>query len=131
MLSVHAATGPEMLEELASVVAGELADVARRGPSPSELQRSKAQLRAGLAMALESSSVRAEQMARHLLSHDRVISPDELCDHVIQVTPDQIQTFAAKLMRSRPSIAVVGSGKKSQLQAERVAEAFSLMATET
>lgn len=131
MLSVHAATGPEMVEELASVVAGELADVARRGPSPSELQRSKAQLRAGLMMALESSSVRAEQMARHLLAHNRLISASELSDNVARVTPAEIQTFAAKLMASKPSIALVGSGKKSKVQAERVAEALALMATET
>ena len=131
MLSVHAATGPEMVEELASVVAGELADVARRGPSPSELQRSKAQLRAGLMMALESSSVRAEQMARHLLAHNRLISASELSDNVARVTPAEIQTFAAKLMASKPSIALVGSGKKSKAQAERVAEALALMATET
>ena len=131
MLSVHAATGPEMVEELASVVAGELSDVARRGPSPSELQRSKAQLRAGLLMALESSSIRAEQMARHLLAHDRLISASELSDRVMRVTPSQIQAFAGRLMSSKPSIALVGSGKKSQRQAERVAEALALMATET
>ena len=131
MLSVHAATGPEMVEELASVVAGELADVARRGPSPSELQRSKAQLRAGLMMALESSSVRAVQMARHLLAHDRLISASELSDNVARVTPAEIQTVAAKLMASKPSIALVGSGKKSKAQAERVAEALALMATES
>ena len=68
MLAVHAATGPEKVEELSAIVAAELADVADKGPSAAELQRSSAQLKAGLLMALESSSVRAEQMARHLLT---------------------------------------------------------------
>ena len=71
-----------MVEELAGVVAGELKSLAETGPEAAELQRSKAQLKAGLADgALESSSVRAEQMARHLLSHDRIISPAELTRH--------------------------------------------------
>ena len=130
MLAVHAATGPEMVEELANLVAAELADVARRGPSPSELQRSKAQLRAGLLMALESSSVRAEQMARQLLTHDRLISPQELSDSVARVTPQEIQAFAAVMKISKPSVVLVGSGKRSMAQAERAAGAVALMAAE-
>ncbi len=61
MLAVHAATGPELVEELADVVAQELAAVAEEGPTDAELQRSKAQLKAGLLMALESSSVHASR----------------------------------------------------------------------
>jgi predicted Zn-dependent peptidase len=130
MLAVHAATGPEMVEELANLVAGELADVARRGPSPSEMQRAKAQLRAGLLMALESSSVSAEQMARHLLAHDRLISPQELSDSVAEVTASQIQAFAGQLKVSTPSVILVGSGKRSRAQAEQAAEAVTQMAVE-
>ena len=130
MLAVHAATGPEMVEHLANVVADELADVARRGPNASELQRSKAQLRAGLLMALESSSVRAEQMARHLLAHDRLIGPHELSENVARVTPDEIQAFAQRLKASEPTVAVVGSGKRSRQQAERAAGSVALMAAE-
>lgn len=130
MLAVHAATGPEMVEELANVVAGELADVARRGPSPSELQRAKSQLKSGLLMALESSSVRTEQMARQLFAHDRLISPVELSDKVTAVTSEEIQAFAMSLKGAKPSVVLVGSGKRSRAQAERAADAVSAMAAE-
>ena len=91
MLAVHAATGPEMVEDLARVVAAEFADIVEKGPSAPELQRSKAQLKAGLLMALESSSVRAEQMARHLMAHDRFVSVAELMDKVNEVNAESVQ----------------------------------------
>ncbi|MGL4397240.1 MAG: M16 family metallopeptidase [Hyphomicrobium sp.] len=125
MLVVHAATGAEMLEELADVVAGEFADIARRGPGSSELQRAKAQLRAGLLMGLESSSVRAEQMARHVLMHGRLIGVEELSDEVSSVTLGRVQALANEIFRAPPTIAVVGSGRRSQVQAKRAADALN------
>ena len=124
MLAVHAATGSRMVEELAGVVAGELKSLAETGPEAAELHRSKAQLKAGLLMGLESSSVRAEQMARHLLSHDRIISPAELTRHVEAVTIEKAQEVAQQLLDSKASVALVGSGRKSKAQAEAVAAAF-------
>ena len=122
MLTVHAATGPEMVDELADVVAQELAAIAEAGPTEAELQRSKAQLKAGLLMALESSSVNAEQMARQLLAHGRLVTTAELIDEVTSVDREQVKTYARRLMSEVASVAVVGSGRKSAGQASRVAE---------
>jgi predicted Zn-dependent peptidase len=125
MLAVHAATGPRLVDELTGVVASELVALARQGPNASELQRSKAQLKAGLLMALESSSVRAEQMARHLLGHDRLISPGELTRKVDSVTAGDVQVFARRLLTAPPAIALVGSGRKSKAQARHAAAALA------
>lgn len=129
MLAVHAATGSKMVEELAGVAAGELRALAEHGPEAAELHRSKAQLKAGLLMALESSSVRAEQMARHLLSHNRIISPSELARQVDAVTAESAQAFANTLLTSKPTVALVGSGRKSKAQAEAAAAAFGAAQT--
>ena len=126
MLAVHAATGPEMVDELADVVTQELAAIAEAGPTEAELQRSKAQLKAGLLMALESSSVNAEQMARQLLAHDRLVTTAELIDEVTSVDRERVKTFARHLMSEAASVAVVGSGRKSAGQASRVAARFSV-----
>jgi predicted Zn-dependent peptidase len=75
-------------------------------------------------MALESSSVRAEQLARHLIAHDRLIPSKELVDQVSAVTAAQMKTFAARLRRAAPTVAVAGSGKQSRQQAVRVAAQF-------
>ena len=125
MLAVHAATGAEKVEELSAIVAAELRQIADRGPTAAELQRSSAQLKAGLLMALESSSVRAEQMARHLLSHDALIPSQELIARVDDVTAKCVRGFAAKLVNAKPTVTIVGSGKKSRAQAERTAQILS------
>src|SRR5258706_3774525 len=59
MFGIHAATGPEVMEELIDVVGQELAKVALERPGEAEVARAKAQLKAGLLMGLESSSARA------------------------------------------------------------------------
>jgi predicted Zn-dependent peptidase len=125
MLAVHAATGPEMVEELAAVVAQELAFLAEAGPTDAELQRSKAQLKAGLLMALESSSVNAEQMARQLLAQGRLVAISELIDEVENVDHQRIKSFAGRLRGEIASVAVIGSGRKSAGQASRVAALFT------
>ena len=125
MLAVHAATGPEMVEELAAVVAQELAALAEAGPTDAELQRSKAQLKAGLLMALESSSVNAEQMARQLLAQGRLVAISELIEEVENVDHRRIKSFAGRLRDEIASVAVIGSGRKSAGQASRVAALFT------
>ncbi len=122
MLAVHAATGPDRIEQLAAIVAEQLNDIAGEGPSAAELQRSSAQLKAGLLMALESSSVRAEQMARHLLTYNELIPAKELVARVDAVTRDGVRDVAERFASSVPSVAVVGSGKKSRSQAQRTAD---------
>jgi predicted Zn-dependent peptidase len=103
-----------MMASLIDVTSAELEDVARRGPSAAELNRAKAQLKAGLLMSLESSSARAEQMARHLLAHGRIVGSDELIRNVDAVSVEDVGRFAQDLLVRTPSVAVVGAGKASQ-----------------
>lgn len=128
MMAVHAATGPQTVAELAGLAAVELAEIADKGPEFAELVRSKAQLKAGLLMSLESSSARAEQMARHLLNHGRIIPNEELVKRVDDVSVDHVQRLAAGLLKAPLSVAVVGSGRKSRAQAEAAAKAWSEVA---
>lgn len=128
LLAVHAATGTEMMGQLIDVIGKELDDVAERGPSAAELHRAKAQLKAGLLMSLESSAARAEQMARHLLAHDRLIGSDELIREVDAVTEDTVRSFAQRLRVRMPSIAVVGSGKSSQRLADAALQRMARVA---
>jgi predicted Zn-dependent peptidase len=119
MLSVHAATGADMMEELIDVVTGEMKRSADSLPSEAEVDRARAQLKAGLMMSLESSSARAEQMARQLLFHGRLLSPRELIDKVDAVTPQAVRDFAqSMLVGGRPALSVVGGGRRSKRWAE-------------
>jgi predicted Zn-dependent peptidase len=119
LLGIHAATGADLMGALIDVIGVELKRAAEEVPSGPELARAKAQLKAGLLISLESSSARAEQMARQLLSHGRIFSTTELIDKVDDVTPERVRTFVGKLMSSTPAIVLVGSGRKSRKYVRR------------
>jgi len=123
MFAVHAATGVDMMEGLIDVVRAEMARVASDGVTAPEIVRSKAQLKAGLLMSLESSSSVAEQMARQLLVHGRTLSSEELVARVDAVTEPQLRTFASTLITAKPSVAIAGAGRRSREFAERAGRA--------
>lgn len=114
LFAIHAATSKDMLGKLIDIVRVELAAVAKSPPSAKEVDRSKAQLKAGLLMSLESSGSRAEQLARQIMLYDKVITPAELVRRVDAVTPEAVSGFAARLLAGKPpSVAVVGAGRKA------------------
>lgn len=124
MFQIHAATSHAMVPELIDVIGQELTVMADRGPTEREVTRAKAQLKAGLLMSLESSGARAEQMARHLLVHGRLIAPDELVARVDEVTVERVRTFAQRLAGSPACVAIVGAGKKSSVHAKHAQRAL-------
>ena len=67
----------------------------QRDVTEEELDRAKAQLRAGLLMSLESTGSRAEQLARQLQVHGRVIPVEETKAKIAAVTVEQVQEAAA------------------------------------
>ncbi len=122
MFGIHAATGTALMSQLIDIIGVELKRAADAPPDAAELARSKAQLKAGLLMSLESSSARAEQLARHVLTHNRVIGNKELMAKVDAVTAADARDFAAQLVQSGVSVSVVGSGRRSRKFAERAVE---------
>lgn len=113
LFGIHAATGASMLEELIKVVAAEFQRAAAKRPSDAEVSRAKAQIKAGMLMGLESSSARAEYMARQMLLFNRLIDTKEIIERIEAVTPEAVRTVAAKLLtQSKPSVTVVGAGRK-------------------
>lgn len=117
LFGIHAATGADLMGELIDVVGAELKRAADEAPTEAELSRAKAQLKAGLMMSLESSSSRAEQLARNLLCHGRILSAEELIASVDDVTADRVRELAGELMQYDPAIVVVGSGRQSRKHA--------------
>ncbi|MEA2950662.1 MAG: hypothetical protein QOJ96_182, partial [Alphaproteobacteria bacterium] len=76
-----------------------------------EIARAKAQMKAGLLMALESSRARVEQLARQMLIFGRPIPLSEIVAKVEAVTVESARAAGRQLIRrSRPAIAVLGPG---------------------
>jgi predicted Zn-dependent peptidase len=123
LFGIHAATGVAMMEELIKVVGAELRRAATRKPSDAEVARAKAQIKAGILMGLESSSARAEYMARQMLLFNRLIETKEIVEKIEAVTPEAVRALAAKLQsQSKPSVTIVGAGRRGAAYA-RMAEA--------
>ena len=69
-------------------------------------------MKATLLMALESSSARAEQIARQIMIYGRPLPLPEIVAKIDAVTVESTQAAGrALLARSRPAIAALGPGR--------------------
>mgnify|MGYP000906286314 CR=1 FL=1 len=98
LLAIQAATSRKLLEELMQVTGLELVSIMDEGPSMAEVERAKAQLKAGLLMSLESSGARAEQLARQTLVHGRPLGLADLAAKVDSVTVSSVRELARSLL---------------------------------
>jgi predicted Zn-dependent peptidase len=120
LLGVQAATSEDDIAELAPLVFEELHKMTD-GVTPAELKRAKAQLRAGLLMALESPIARAGQMARHILVHGRPLALEEMVANVEAVTSGDLAEVAANMLDATPTLAAIGPVRKLSSVAELTA----------
>ena len=76
-----------------------------------EVDRAKAQMKAGLLMALESSEARVGQIARQMLAFGRPVPLEEIVAKVDAVTIESARAAGRALIgRGRPAIAALGPG---------------------
>ena len=87
---VYAGSDPADSRELLDVVIAELADAAEHANSV-EIDRAKALMKVSLLMALESSSARADQIARQILVYGRPIPLEELVRRIDAVTVEDVR----------------------------------------
>jgi predicted Zn-dependent peptidase len=111
LFGVYSGTDDRDAPELMTVVIDEIARAAET-VTEAEVNRAKAQMKAGLLMALESSGARAEQIARQIMVHGRIIPSAELVARIDAVTVDSTRAAGRALIaRSRPAIAALGPGR--------------------
>jgi predicted Zn-dependent peptidase len=92
------------------VIVGEIAGAADT-ISETEIARAKAQMKAGLLMALESSGARIDQLARQMITRGRPMSVEELVEKVEAVTVETARTAGRALIaRGKMATAVLGLG---------------------
>lgn len=108
LFGIYAGTSPNLIADMIPVIKGEMVALVD-GPSEQEFQIARAQLKAGLLMALEATTSRMEQLGRQLLLFKRVIPVQEMIDNVDSVTPENVGIVAAEFANiDEPSVAVVG-----------------------
>ena len=111
LFGVHAATGQGDVAKLVPVIVDELR---RAGESigQDELDRARAQYRAGLMMSRESASSRASQIARQIMLYGRPIAMEELIERLAALTTDRLVDLSQRLFAGEPTVAAIGPVKK-------------------
>jgi predicted Zn-dependent peptidase len=111
LFGLYAGTDAVDAPELMRVVVDQIAATAET-LSEAEIARAKAQMKAGLLMALESSSARVDQLARQMLAYGRPIPVDEIVGRVEAVTVESARAAGRALIaRSRPAVTALGPGR--------------------
>jgi len=124
VFGLYAGTDANDVPELMQVVVDELA-AGVGSITEAEVARAKAQMKAGLLMALESSGRRAEQIARQMLAFGRPIPLEEVVAKVEAVTVESTRAAGrALLARGRPAVAALGPGGKLE-HAATIAESLA------
>ena len=107
IFGVHAATGESDIAKLVPLILQEFRK-AGDSISQSELDRARAQYRAGLIMSAESAASRASQIARQLLLFGRPIDKEELMTRLSALTVERLTDLSARLFSTTPTVAAIG-----------------------
>ena len=108
LFTVYAGTGPDSIGALCELTMDELRRAAE-GFAPAEIERARAQMRAGMLMGLESPTARAERMARGLATWDRIVPLEETLEKIAAVTPQEVRALAEGLARrADPALVLLG-----------------------
>lgn len=97
MLTIYAGTSGDEIAGLSELVVDEFRR-STQDMSAVEIDRAKAQMKAGLLMGLESPSSRAERLARMLAIWDRVPNLDETVARIDAVTAQTVMEHGQKLV---------------------------------
>ena len=111
IFGVHAATGPDDLQELISLILQELQRTSE-DIMQEELDRARAQIRSGLLMSMESPAARAGQIARQILLFGRQIPNEELMERLDALSVERVRDLAGRIFHeSIPTLTAVGPVK--------------------
>jgi predicted Zn-dependent peptidase len=110
MFGLYSGTDASDVPELMRVVVDQINGAAET-INEAEVNRAKVQMKASLLMALESSSARAEQLARQMFAWGRPIPIEEVVGRIESVTVESARAAGRALIaRGKPAVAVIGPG---------------------
>jgi predicted Zn-dependent peptidase len=106
--------------DVAEVVAASLDCLAEaaHGLEESEIRRAKAQMKVSLVTALEQPAARVHQLSRQMQVYGRPLSFNEMLARVDAITVEEVRKTGAAMLRSPPTLAVIGAVGKVPGQAK-------------
>lgn len=107
IFGIYAGTGEREAKELMNVVCDEMAKAGSQLEA-GEMERARAQGRAAMWMARESTSARCEQLGHQMLIYGRPIPPEEIVARIEAVDEGAISRVVERLLASKPTFAALG-----------------------
>ncbi len=107
LFGVHAGTGAKEVGDLVPLICDELIRVGNDAGAE-EVDRARAQLKAGMLMSLESTSSRCEQVARQMMVYGRPLPLSEIIEKIDAVDAAAVKRVALRLVSGTPTLASVG-----------------------
>lgn len=108
MFCVYAGTGAEQVSELVPILCDQLMNLTQVA-NEEEVSRARAQMKASTLMALESSTARAEQLARQIMIYGRPIPISEIVERIDAVDVAAVCKVADRIMKgATPTTAAIG-----------------------
>jgi len=107
LFGIYAGTGEEEVADLTPALCEEAMRL-EDGLTEIELNRAKTQMKAGLLMSLESTSVRCEQLAQHLLIHGTPFDPADIVSRIDAVDDAAIRRVVERWRTAPPTLAALG-----------------------
>jgi predicted Zn-dependent peptidase len=105
---IHAGTGPDQVKELIPVVASEFRKMTDT-VTQKELNRAKAQIKAGILMSLENTTSRMEQLGRQQMIFGRHIAREEVLEKIEAINVQSVMKSAERILKgSKLSLGAIG-----------------------
>ena len=109
LFAIYAGTSPKNTKEVIECILQELMDMKQKGITAVELERTKAQIKGGLYLGLESVSSRMSRLGKTELTYNRVLLPEEVIEKLEKVTLEDVSRLIERLwQREKISIMTLG-----------------------
>ncbi|MCL2660849.1 MAG: insulinase family protein [Acidobacteriaceae bacterium] len=117
-LCIFAGIAVENTRRVLELTLGELRRLKEEAVGETELKRAKDLMKSNMILALEGSSSRMANLARQQIYFGRFFAVDEIIREIEAVTPESIQTLAARLFRPE-ALSLTLLGNLGEMRVER------------
>jgi predicted Zn-dependent peptidase len=107
LFGVYAGTTSDEVQEVTTLICEGLKGVSD-GLDEAEVDRARAQLKASVLMALESTTARCEGLGQQLLTYGRPVPPEETVAKIEAVDVAALRKVADRMLNSPPTFTVIG-----------------------